>query len=136
MLFSLPRLHVDHRRTTETMRQEYSSTKRLWPLAESNLFKLLLVLFVVQFFIGLGLHFYNTQILKAHYEPWVDAIFFGLNAVVVVLFVQVLHFQDRHYEIDDADEVLRIVNWLPCMSVSAVYPLAELGDVRQVQEMD
>jgi hypothetical protein len=123
-----------------------ASTKRIWKLDETNIFKGMLVIFLMQYFLGLGLYFFNiaSEVLypgdnmgDEEGSVWgFDSSFFALNTAIFLVLLLVLRLQEKHYEIDDAEEeeVLRVVNWLPIrlFSVSATYHLSQLHDVVQV----
>jgi hypothetical protein len=123
-----------------------ASTKRIWKLDETSIFKGMLVIFLMQYFLGVGLYFFNvaSEVVYAgddlHDEQgvgtWFDGSFFALNTAIFLVLLLVLRLQEKHYEIDDAEEeeVLRVINWLPIrfFSVSATYPLSQLQDVAQV----
>lgn len=112
-----------------------SSTKRVWRLDESSLFQGVLLIFIAQYCFGFGTFIYHNVVDPYAYD-WFDGFFLGLNAAILVTFVAVLRMQEKHYEIDDgeAEEVLRIINWMPlrCFSVSGTYHLSNLVDVAQV----
>jgi hypothetical protein len=124
-----------------------ASTTRVWKLDETNLFKAVLFLFLLQYAFGLGVFLLvKLGVPPAlnedeHHQPagssvdhYYDGFFLGLNGAVFGILLLVLRLQEKQYELDEAEEVLRVINFLPIrwFAVSATYPLAQLSDVSQV----
>jgi hypothetical protein len=133
-------------------------TPRVWKVDETNVFKAVLFVFLVQYAFGLAVFLLNRLVVatpddglvihpslivgadgggaqEEGSDEWLDGFLLGLNAAVFGILLMVLRLQDRQYEIDDAEEVLRVVNFLPVrwFAVSATYPLSQLRDVSQVR---
>jgi hypothetical protein len=127
-----------------------ASTTRVWKLDETNLFKAVLFLFLLQYAFGLGVFLLvKLGVPPAlnedeHHQPagssvdhYYDGFFLGLNGAVFGILLLLLRLQEKQYELDEAEEVLRVINFLPIrwFAVSATYPLAQLSDVSQVQPL-